>query len=195
MPLRKVPYTGIGILIKKNLDIQEHEGTKQLISELRLAKKRGYLVKPELVKICKWKSPRAIHLITSNSEMSIKKLTSEAFITRSEKRKIELLTTLKGVSLPMASSILTLLNPKRYGVMDIRVWEILYQIGTTTSNSRGIHFKFEEWHRYLIIIRHFAKKFNVSARDIERTLFRVHQEYQEGNLYDKLVKTQKAGSN
>ena len=192
MPLQKIPYKRLEVLIRKNLDIQEHEKTKQLIAELQTAKNRRCLSKPELVKISKWKSPRAIQLINSNSELSIKKLTKEAFATRSEKRKIELLTKLKGVSLPMASSILMLLNPKRYGVIDIRVWELLYEMGTMTTNSKGVNFKFNEWYSYLVIIRHFANKFKVSARDIERTLFNVHLEYQEGNLYGNLIKKKKA---
>lgn len=79
-----------------------------------------------------------------------------------------------------------LLNPKRYGVIDIRVWELLYKLGTMKSNPNGKNFKFNEWYRYLVIIRHFAKKFDVKARDIERTLFYVHQDYQKGNLYDNL---------
>src|SRR5947207_6680121 len=188
MPLQKIPYNKLEPLIKKYLDTEEHEGTSMLIIELRPAKRRGYLLKSELVKICKWKSPRAIQLIISNSQNSVNKFTREAFATRSEKRKMELLTKLSGVSAPMASSILTLLNPKRYGVIDIRVWELLYTMGTMRSNAKAVNFKFSEWYQYLVIIGQFANKFNVKARDIERTLFNVHQEYQQGNLYDSLKK-------
>lgn len=188
MPLQKIPYSKLEPLIKKYLDTEEHDGTNKLMVELMPAKKRGHLSKSELVKICKWKSPRAIQLIISNSENSVNKFTREAFATRSEKRKIELLTRLNGVSVPMASSILTLLNPKRYGVIDIRVWELLFAMGTVTSNPKAVNFKFSEWYMYLVIIRYFANKFSVMARDIERTLFNIHREYQQGNLYDNLIK-------
>ena len=188
MPLQKIPYNKLEPLIKKYLDTEENDATNRLIVELRSAKRRGYLLKPELVKICGWKSPRALQLIMSNSETSVNKFTREAFATRSEKRKIELLTRLNGVSVPMASSILTLLNPRRYGVIDIRVWELLYTMGIMTSNSKAVNFKFNEWYEYLVIIRHFANEFNLKARDIERTLFNVHQGYQQGNLYDKSKK-------
>jgi len=50
---------------------EEDEGTQLLIAELKPVKKRGYLLKAELIKISKWKSPRAIQLIKSNSEKSI----------------------------------------------------------------------------------------------------------------------------
>ncbi len=90
---------------------------------------------------------------------------------------------LRGVSVPMASSILTLVNPRRYGVMDIRVWQLLHAIGAVTKKPAGVGFGFNDWHEFLTILRHFAKEFNVNARDIERTLFSAHQKYQKGRLY------------
>jgi hypothetical protein len=121
MSLKTIPYDRLEPLIKENLDTDEDSKTIQLIKDLTVAKKRGHLLKPELEKICKWKSPRAIQLIKSNTENKIIKKTEAAFKTRSERTKMELLTSLNGVSVPMASSILMLLNPKRYGVIDIRV--------------------------------------------------------------------------
>ena len=83
----------------------------------------------------------------------------------------------------MASSVLMLTNPRSYGVIDIRVWELLYAVDGMRTNPRGVAFTFEEWHRYLKILRYFARMYSVKARDIERTLFEVHQHYQEGTLY------------
>lgn len=77
-----------------------------------------------------------------------------------------------------------LADPKRYGVIDIRVWQLLYKVGTVNTNPRGINFSFNEWYRYLMIIRYFAKIFKVHARDIERTFFEVHKHYQIGSLYE-----------
>ena len=76
-----------------------------------------------------------------------------------------------------------LTNPKSYAVIDIRVWELLYALGTVRTNPRGMAFTFEEWYRYLKILRYFARVYSVKSRDIERTLFQVHQRYQEGTLY------------
>jgi hypothetical protein len=42
----------------------------------------------------------------------------------------------KGVSVPMASALLTLLDPKRYGVIDIRVWQLLHRMGTSEEGYR-----------------------------------------------------------
>jgi len=83
----------------------------------------------------------------------------------------------------MASSVLMLLDPKRYGVIDIRVWELLYELGTVTKNPGAVGFSFDNWCEFLVIIRHFAKKLECKARDIERTLFLAHKKHRKGRLY------------
>ncbi|MBI2652242.1 hypothetical protein HYX00_02145 [Candidatus Woesearchaeota archaeon] len=183
MPIKDLPYKKLEPLIKKYLDTNENEKTKLLIKELSVIKKRRFLTKKELEKICKWKAPRTINIIKKNSGKDVMTITKKAFSTKSERKKIELLTSLRGVSIPMASSILMLTNPKRYGVIDKRVWELLFNIGTMKKNPKGINFDFKQWYHYLIVIRYFSKKFRVKARDIERTLFFVHKKYQKGNLY------------
>jgi hypothetical protein len=189
MPIKKLSYNNLEPLIKDNLSTIEDLSTADLIKKLRLAKQRGWLIKDELIDICHWKSPRAIRYIESNRGATIKKQSGLAFSTRSEELKIIELTKLKGVSIPMASSILTLINPKRYGVIDIRAWQVMLEIGTVNTNPKGVNFDFKEWHRYLMIIRYFADKFKVTARDIERTLFIVHKENQDGQLYRNITKT------
>ena len=110
-------------------------------------------------------------------------MSQEVFATEYEKRRIELLTSLKGVRIPTASAILMLTNPKSYGVIDIRVWQLLYLYDAVTSNPSGMNFSFNNWFHYLQKLRYWAKAFNVSARQIERTLFEYHKEIQDGRLY------------
>jgi len=151
--------------------------------QLSPAIERGYLTRRELITVCRWKSPRAMKHIRNNHERTIKRITKAAFGTRGERKKLALLTTLNGVSVPMASSILTLTNPRRYGVLDIRVWQLLYTMGSVATNPDGAGFSFTHWSHFLTILRQFARKYNVGARDIERTLFNVHVLYQKGTLY------------
>ena len=80
----------------------------------------------------------------------------------------------------MASAMLMLLNPRRYGVIDIRVWQLLHALGAVTKKPRGTGFNFKNWYQFLRMIRYFAKRHGVNARDIERTLFLAHQRYQKG---------------
>ncbi len=187
MPIKELPYDTLESLIVNYLSTEEWENTLQLIKKLQPAKKRRWLTKGELIEVCYWKSPRVIRHIKSNRADTVRKITENAFKSRSEQVKILELTKLKGVSLPMASSILMLTNPKRYGVIDIRVWEVMFHIGTMKTNSNGVNFNFKQWYRYLVILRHFADKLNVSARDIERTLFLIHKKHQDGLLYGNLT--------
>ena len=151
---------------------------------LKNVNKRGHLRKTELIKICRWKSLRAINLIKNNPASIIRRRSQLALQTKSEKRKLEFLISLKGVSIPMASAILMLINPQRYGVVDIRVWQLLYKMKSVIKNPNGVSFNFNNWYQSLIILRYYSKIYEVDARDIERTLFRVHHLYQKGNLYN-----------
>jgi len=187
MLLKKFPYTSLKTLLTDNLSKEEDLHTRNLIKTLKAAKKRGWLNKQELIEICYWKSPRAIRHIESNHSQTIKRLTRLAFKSRIESKKIEELINLKGVSIPMASAILMLTNPRKYGVIDIRVWEVIHKIGLVNTNSKGINFTVKEWQELLTIFWHYSKSFKVSVRDIERTIFIVHKNHQEGTLYKKNI--------
>ena len=183
MALKKLPFRNVSELLKQHLSTKEDVKTAALISELRPVRARGYLTRQELEKVCRWKSARAIHLTKHNSAARVRTATQIALATRSERRKLETLTTLDGVSVPMASAILTLLDPRRYGVIDIRVWQLLYALGEVTRKSSGIGFDFKNWYQFLMKLRYFAKKLGVSVRVIERSLFLAHQANQRGTLY------------
>jgi hypothetical protein len=185
LALKTLPYKNLKSLIGRHLSKKEDPVTEEFVRELSSARRRGFLEKEELEEICKWKSSRAIWLIRKNTPQEIMTTTRKAFSTKNERLKIELLTGLKGVSLPMASAILTFINPKRYGVIDIRVWQLLYKMKYVEKKASGVGFNFENWFQFHKIIRHYAKMYNVKARDVERTLFNVHVLYQRDNLYEK----------
>jgi hypothetical protein len=183
MALKKLPYRKLRVLLTHYLSTEEDAETATLIRELRQTCLRGYLTRGDLEKICRWKAARAIGLIKTNSGTRVRTATRRALATKSERRRIEALMTLDGVSVPMASAILMLLQPRRYGVIDIRVWQLLYAMGAVTKKSSGVGFNFNNWYQFLMIIRYFAKELFVGARDIERSLFLAHQEFQKGTLY------------
>lgn len=180
----KKEYRDITELIKKRLLRDEHPGTRDLINELKGVKKRGYFTRTEFLRICKWKSPRARRFYESNSAHSIRNISMKLFATDYEKRKIELITSLSGVKIPTASAILMLTDPKNYGVIDIRVWQLLYLYRSVSTKPTGRNFSFKNWYNYLMKLRYYARKFNVEARKIERTLFEYHTQIQKGKLYN-----------
>ncbi|HMI31332.1 MAG TPA: hypothetical protein VK527_06300 [Candidatus Limnocylindrales bacterium] len=126
-----------------------------------------------------------------NTHHRIRQATGAVLTSKSERMRLVALTNLEGVSVPTASAILTLLNPKRYGVIDIRVWQLLHRVGVVDGNPGGTNFTFEQWERFLAVVRRFAGHFRVQARDIERTLFLIHREYQDGLLYPPPVRFRK----
>lgn len=176
-------YESISELLENELITEEYEDTQQVIDELESVERRGFFTKEEFVKMGMWKSPRPKNWYLENTEEMIIETSKKVFLTKFEKRRIELLTRLRGVRVPTASAILMLTNPRDYGVIDIRVWEVLYLYDSVKVNPTGTNFSFENWYNYLMKLRFFAKKHGVSARDIERTIFEHDYQIHDGNLY------------
>ena len=163
--------------------VPEDERTEAVMERVRRARARGYLTKGEFLAICNWKSPRARRHFESNTHHDIRFATQLAMSRRSERVRFDALTALTGVSAPMASAILTLTDPRRYGVIDIRVWKLLYQLGSVTTRPSGVGFRYPHWHSYLEILRQHAKRIGAEVRAVERTLFAHHRRHSRGRLY------------
>lgn len=183
MGIVHLPYKSLGDLLAREPIAEEDPQTIKIIKRLRHIKSDRELSRGEFLDICYWKSPRSIRRCERNSATAVEKATKKVFRTRSEKRRLELLTSLQGVSVPTASAILTLTDPQRYGVIDIRVWQLLYALQSVRNNPAGQGFTFRHWYHYLQILRHHAKRLRVPVRLVELTLFKFHQEHQTGTLY------------
>ena len=85
MGTKDIPFDKLEPLIMKYLSKDEYEQTAELIEELAVVKKRGFITKDELIKICQWKSPRAIRHIKSNTNSIIKKITIQNVLLRRKK--------------------------------------------------------------------------------------------------------------
>jgi hypothetical protein len=74
---------------------------------------------------------------------------------------------LKGVDIPTASAILSIVDPKRYPIIDIRCVTALKDlrlIGWTTITVSS-------WLKYLTILRQLSKDHKKTPRQIEKGLF------------------------
>ena len=83
----------------------------------------------------------------------------------------------------VAAAILTLIDPRRYGVLDIRVWQLLYALGAVAWKPAGRGFVARDWEQYLAVLRREARRLRVPVRAVEYTLFRCHVRWQRGRLY------------
>jgi thermostable 8-oxoguanine DNA glycosylase len=179
----KKEYGDIKELIKRRLLTAGRLPTQNLIDELGEVKKRGYLSRGEFLKICEWKSPRPRRFYQSNSALSIRTISEKAFKTDDESEKMELLVKLKGVKVTVASALLTLTDPANYGLLDIRVWQLLHLYEVVSGNPSGRGFTCRNWCDYLTGIRSLAREFDVDVHKIDMLLFDHHKEIQVGNLY------------
>jgi hypothetical protein len=183
VPLRRLRYTSVQELLARELVREEDPGTAALIRDLAGVRPRGTFTRAEFLRMCRWKSPRARLLWEKNSPARIRAVSRAVLATRDERRRMELLTDLAGVGVPMASAILTLIDPRRYGVLDIRAWQLLFAIRSVAANRRGQGFTIAQWEIYLAALREHARHLGVSARTIEYTLFHCHRKFQRGTLY------------
>lgn len=178
-------YSNVAALLANELTREDSSETLQLFRELRAVRRRGHLTKREFLAICGWKSPRAIRHYRKNSPDRIRRQSAMALASRSERVRFDALTSLDGVGAPMASAILTLTDPRRYGVIDIRVWQLLFELGSVRTKPGGVGFTFNHWHQYLMELRYHAKQLGVSVRTVEYSLFLYHQREQRGPLYGR----------
>lgn len=146
-------------------------------------KGRGYFMFDEFYKICMWKSARQKQRYIANKN-SIEQISREAFTESDERQKMEILCQLKGVSIPTASALFTVVYPERYAVIDIRCLETLrkmnYDIGKYPSSNT--------WLKYLDTMREWAKENGVTPRELDMALFAIHRENLEGQDYRNLYK-------
>jgi len=182
--LGPVGRRSIATLLRRELVTEEDAATSALMARLREARRRGFVSRGEFLAMCRWKSPRALRHYRKNGAARIRAASRRALGTRSERGRMEHLLSLDGVSVPVASAILTLLDPRRYGVLDIRAWQMLYAMRGVDANPAGRGFTVGQWLRYLETLRVHARRLGASARAVEYTLFLCHRKRQRGRLYD-----------
>lgn len=158
---------------------------KYLFTEISTAarnRKPAYLKFDEFYEICMWKSARPKKLQSENKDV-IEKITKDAFARKTEEEKMNMLCKLRGVGIPTASAILTVLYPERYAVIDVRCLEILRE-KFNQEISQSISLK--TWLKYLDIMRKWAKENNTTPRKLDMALFAMHREKlkkENRNLY------------
>jgi len=187
MALGRLPAEPLEALIQRHLTREEDAVTAALIERFRPARVRGYLTKSELVAACRWKSPRSIGHVMGNDPRKIRKATTAALASTSERARMEALLVLQGVSVPSGSAILTMLDPERYGAIDIRAWQLLHRLKLVDGARSGTGLSAANWEAFLSAIRALAARLQATPREIERALFYVHRDHQKGRLYQDPV--------
>lgn len=125
--------------------------------------KRGYFLREEFLYLAEWKSPRPRKRYESNSDDYIEEVTAIALAARSERLRINVLKTLEGVSLPVASVLLHFSHRDPYPIIDFRaVWSLGLDEYPGT---------FEFWWAYTEYCRQLADECRVNMRTLDRALW------------------------
>ena len=140
-----------------------------LLAMARRARRRGYLTKPELVRLARWKTPRSAPLIARNRDAAVRAITRRALSARDERARIEELTRLSGVGFPTASVVLHFCHRDPYPILDVRaLWAL--------SVERGARGGFALWREYTDVCRRLASRAGCTMRDLDRALWQYAKE-------------------
>ncbi len=146
-------------------------------------KKRGYFIFDEFYKICMWKTRRQKNRYLKNVD-KIEGVTKIAFSENDEEKKMKKLCELDGVSVPVASAILTIFDPQNYAIIDIRCIDMLNILGYKINKIPSI----KTWLQYTETMRSIAKNNNITPREADMGLFAMHQEHLDKNNHQPLYK-------
>lgn len=142
---------------------------------------RGFILFDEFYQIGMWKSARQKQNYLKNKD-TVEDISKRAFLEKDELLKLEIFRELKGVGIPTASAILTIVFPEQYAVIDIRCIQMLREKGIsikeTISNKR--------WLEYLKIMRDIAAEHHLTPRQVDQVLFSMHRELLEKNNFRNL---------
>lgn len=130
----------------------------------------GCLSKAQLHAIAKWKSPRSARRVDANQPADVKKFTRIAFTLARDRKMprsvpIAILTALRGVRVPTASVILTIWDPKRFGIIDVNAWS------TLVGKKRKGAFTAGEYDLYSEILRRLSAHTKLTPREIDMALW------------------------
>jgi hypothetical protein len=175
---------------------KQRDSSPYFTKSSRVYRKRGYLTKPEFVSIGIWKSIRQVNNYYANSKEIIKDTTQRAISADNLDEALESLLELKGVRIPVASAILTMVFPARYCVIDFRAWRALQWYNGSFKTMRYIKYSellndFMRYHDdikvyegYLMSIQRIARTKKCTPRKVEMALWKF-DEY-EGVLQNEL---------
>lgn len=143
-------------------------------ADLRLRRRRFHLTLPELLVIARWKLEgqygRVERHFTRLTPPVVRSVTAAAFAVESPDEDLEvdrrarLLTTLPGIGLPIASAVLTLVEPDRFAVIDFRAWRALF-------GSERMSFGIADYRKFMAVLRQRAAMEGRTPREVELQLW------------------------
>jgi hypothetical protein len=160
-------------VIKSVKDNEGYAETLDLKAQIALSlskRKEPYITAIELDGILKWKLDKQYHRSKLQREVNVDGLvipiTKACFSVQSNdfeyktEIQLKLLTTLRGIAVPLASAVLAICYPHQYAVIDSVLWEYLYG---TEKNS----FTAKDYLTFIKDMRKLADLANMNIQDAE----------------------------
>ena len=155
-------------------DFDEAEQLKEHLHSLKQVRNPFYLDLNDFDRILRWKLrqqyARQKSLRSKNTEGIIKDITCLAFNISHEDEdyelefRLRLLTTLRGVGIPVASAVLALCYPEQYAVIDFRGWRQIF--GVEKRN-----FSINDYKRYLKEIKILAAELGWLPQEVDLAIW------------------------
>jgi hypothetical protein len=130
---------------------------------------RGHYTRGEFIEVCAWKTPRSRPRVAGNPEPVVVATTGRALAVADEAKRMAALLELGGVGVPTASTLLYVVFPQDYPILDIRALESL---GVKPRSTYPVSF----WLAYLEACRTIARAAGVSLRTLDKALWQRSKE-------------------
>lgn len=169
-------------------DFGKHQTEKSPYFETisKIFQKRGYLKKQEFISIGDWKTTRQRKRYKANDKNDVEEITQRAIHLDGDENKVKALLHLKGVGVPVASTILTIIFPRKYCIIDYRASRALkwyegeinftsYKHYQEFMDNLRTYYSVESYISYLKCVRKIAEEKNFTPRKVEMALYKYDQ--------------------
>ena len=164
-------------------DKEETERLKALFAKAKAERRPFFLTPQDFDAVLRWKLGwqyrRQEQIRRVNTEPVITAVTRAAFEIESKDSEFELrvrvgiLTSLPGVGVPVASAILALVCPDRYGVIDVRAWRQVFP-------GRASDFSISGYLRYMRKLRALAEKLGWMPQEVDLAIWEFDRRIAKG---------------
>lgn len=132
---------------------------------------RGIISEAITRRILRWKKARRATKFIVNNFVAFSEVVKKC-IKLSEEEKLKILDDFPGIGVPVGSTILHLIYPDRFPIMDIRTAEVLYCFGYIKTKTRSL----KRYIPFRSTILDIHKQYpQWSLREIDRALFAYHK--------------------
>lgn len=128
-----------------------------------------FLNKEYFVRLGRWKSARVTKHYESNEDKEIQDVTRATYLKTDALEKLRSLMTLKGVGVPVASTIIHYMQSDEFPIFDYHCRHVLLETGIWNRDKNDASAR--AWLFYVAIMRDLAAKLDVTLRDLDKALF------------------------